>query len=84
MRIQVSGTDHRGNAVKIHANGWHARILQHETDHLCGKLYVDCMVCSSFAADYVRLQYAPTLIDVQNDGAKFVGDKLNNLIDSKQ
>jgi len=34
------GTD--GQEVRWHATDWAARILQHEVDHLDGKLYVDC------------------------------------------
>jgi peptide deformylase len=29
--------------MTINANGWYARILQHEIDHLNGTLYVDRM-----------------------------------------
>lgn len=39
----VSGTalNHRGTEEPIHGQAWHARILQHEIDHLNGKLYID-------------------------------------------
>ena len=32
----------------IDASGWYARILQHEIDHLHGKLCLDCMLSRSF------------------------------------
>jgi len=42
-RVQVSALDHRGEPVTIDADGWYARILQHEIDHLNGILYIDRM-----------------------------------------
>jgi peptide deformylase len=41
--VRVEGWDHHGDAVTIDASGWYARILQHEVDHLDGKLYIDHM-----------------------------------------
>ena len=32
-----------GNPVHFEATGWFARCMQHETDHLDGKLYIDVM-----------------------------------------
>jgi peptide deformylase len=37
----VKGVNRRGQPVKIKAEGWLARIFQHEIDHLNGVLYVD-------------------------------------------
>lgn len=37
----VSGVDLEQNPVRIEADGWFARIFQHEFDHLDGTLYVD-------------------------------------------
>jgi peptide deformylase len=34
----------------IQAEGWYARILQHEIDHLNGTLYIDRMEARSFMA----------------------------------
>ena len=42
-RVQVECLDHTGAATRIEASGWHARILQHEIDHLHGTLYIDRM-----------------------------------------
>jgi len=47
-RVQVSAYDEKGEPVLIDATGWYARILQHETDHLQGRLYVDTMLTRSF------------------------------------
>jgi peptide deformylase len=41
--VRVEGWDHHGDAITIDASGWYARILQHEVDHLDGKLYIDHM-----------------------------------------
>jgi peptide deformylase len=40
---RVNAWDHHGEPVSIDASGWYARILQHEIDHLDGKLYIDRM-----------------------------------------
>lgn len=37
----ITGTDLDGAEVRIQVDGWRARILQHEFDHLDGVLYVD-------------------------------------------
>ena len=42
-KVRVEALDHRGQPVVIEAAGWYARILQHEIDHLNGKLYIDRM-----------------------------------------
>lgn len=40
-RVLVTGTDLAGAPVRIEVDGWRARIMQHEYDHLDGILYVD-------------------------------------------
>ncbi|MFS2241558.1 peptide deformylase [Microbacterium sp. OR16] len=40
-RVLVTGTDLKGRDVRIEVDGWRARIMQHEFDHLDGILYVD-------------------------------------------
>lgn len=37
----VEGVNAKGRPVRVRARGYLARCLQHETDHLAGKLYVD-------------------------------------------
>lgn len=39
--VQVKCLDENAEEKVINASGWYARILQHEIDHLHGKLYVD-------------------------------------------
>ena len=55
-RVHVDCLDHRGDPVSIDAEGWYARILQHEIDHLNGILYIDRMKTRSFCtvANYER------------------------------
>lgn len=38
-RIRYSGFDPQGLSVEREAEGFHARVVQHECDHLVGKLY---------------------------------------------
>ena len=47
-KVRVDGLDENGEPLTIEAEGWHARILQHEIDHLHGKLYLDFMLPRSF------------------------------------
>lgn len=39
--VRIAGQDENGDLVAFEANGWFARVMQHEYDHLDGKLYVD-------------------------------------------
>ena len=47
LRARVNCLDHEGKPVTIAADGWYARILQHEIDHLHGVLYLDRMLIRS-------------------------------------
>jgi peptide deformylase len=38
-RIRYSGFDQYGDAIERDVDGFHARVVQHECDHLIGKLY---------------------------------------------
>jgi peptide deformylase len=38
-RIRYTGYDEKGNRIDREAEGFHARVVQHECDHLAGKLY---------------------------------------------
>jgi peptide deformylase len=40
-KITVKARNEKGSPVKITAEGWFARVLQHEIDHLNGILYTD-------------------------------------------
>ena len=39
QRIRYTGSDENGQAIDRVAEGFHARVVQHECDHLVGKLY---------------------------------------------
>ncbi len=41
--ILVEGVDKDGNPLQVEADGFHAIVLQHEIDHLNGKLFIDHM-----------------------------------------
>jgi peptide deformylase len=43
LKVRVECLNERAEAVTIDAEGWYARILQHEIDHLNGVLYIDRM-----------------------------------------
>lgn len=43
LAVSVECLNERAEPVRINATGWHARILQHEIDHLHGILCVDRM-----------------------------------------
>lgn len=48
--VLVDCLDHTGKPVQIEARGWYARILQHEIDHLHGRLFIDRMLSWSFVS----------------------------------
>ncbi|MEU6645177.1 peptide deformylase [Saccharomonospora sp. NPDC046836] len=39
--MRLSGVDENGQALDEEIHGWPARIVQHETDHFDGVLYLD-------------------------------------------
>ena len=41
--IDVKAYDRRGRRISLHARGFTARVIQHETDHLDGVLFMDRM-----------------------------------------
>jgi peptide deformylase len=54
-KVVVKGLDVRGKPIKVKAEGWFARVLQHEIDHLDGILFLD------------RLDSADDLREVRED-----------------
>jgi len=48
--VTVECLDETGNSHSIEAKGWYARILQHEIDHLQGRVYIDRMETRSFSS----------------------------------
>jgi peptide deformylase len=49
LDVEVTGFDRTGRPTTWRVDGWPARILQHEMDHLNGKLYIDRMDTRTFA-----------------------------------
>ncbi len=49
-RVNVRAFNEAGELIEIEAEGWYARILQHEIDHLKGTLYIDRMWSRSFSS----------------------------------
>src|SRR5689334_20777857 len=48
QRVKVEFLNERAESATVEAEGWYARILQHEIDHLNGMLYLDRMHTRSF------------------------------------
>jgi peptide deformylase len=48
--VKVTAWDRHGKEVTYVTHGWQARILQHEIDHLAGKLYLETMTPKSFTS----------------------------------
>ena len=40
-RVSVNGLDRRGQSVQLDAEGFFARVIQHEVDHLNGRVFLD-------------------------------------------
>jgi peptide deformylase len=61
VAVEVTGIGLCGTPVSLRFDGWPARIMQHEMDHLDGTLYVDRMLPRSLAgeADLARLGSMP-------------------------
>lgn len=60
-RIRYQGFDPRGNAIDRTVEGFHARVVQHECDHLIGVLYPMRM------RDLSRLGFTDVLFPAQAD-----------------
>ena len=54
-RIRYSGQDAQGRSIERDADGFHARVVQHECDHLIGRLYPTRMT------DLAQLGYTSVL-----------------------
>jgi peptide deformylase len=55
-RVHVSALDRLGQPLEIDATGWYARIVQHEVDHLGGRLYIERMYPRTFVNAASALQ----------------------------
>jgi peptide deformylase len=63
-RLRYSGFDEHGSAIERVADGFHARVVQHEVDHLDGILYLMRIT------DFARFGFTDILFpgqDVQDD-----------------
>lgn len=69
--VKVSALDAQGRRVALELEGWPARIMQHESDHLDGILYVDRMISRSLAAD----------VELPRLSSTDVGEVLAELVD---
>lgn len=56
-RIRLRGLDERGQALDEEVTGWPARIVQHETDHLDGTLYIDLAETRSLSSVRAMAEY---------------------------
>jgi peptide deformylase len=65
--VRVEALDENGRDVRISARGWHARILQHEIDHLHGTLCVDRMDPRTLSShgNYAKHWRGQSLADVR-------------------
>lgn len=65
--VRVDALDQEGRDVRIVARGWHARILQHEIDHLHGTLCIDRMDPRTLSthANYARLWRGKSVAEVR-------------------
>jgi peptide deformylase len=62
-RVRVRGLDHHGESFEREASGWYARIIQHEVDHLAGRLYVERMLPRTFVTASAAMHWAALPID---------------------
>jgi peptide deformylase len=60
-RIRYRGVDPLGQAIEREADGFHARVVQHEVDHLIGRLYPTRM------RDLTKLGYTSVLFPELDD-----------------
>jgi peptide deformylase len=60
-RIRYTGFDPHGNVIDRVADGFHARVVQHECDHLIGRLYPTRM------SDLTKLGYTSVLFPELTD-----------------
>jgi len=60
VRIKVGALNRKGKNVSFIAKGFHARVIQHENDHLKGKVFIDRMT------DLTTLTYLAVSIASEN------------------
>jgi peptide deformylase len=65
--VEVRFLDTSGKVQRNRVYGWHARILQHEVDHLDGTLYIDRMDTRTFCAEALSATFGPALASEDDD-----------------
>ncbi|MDQ0734850.1 peptide deformylase [Arthrobacter agilis] len=70
-RVLATYTQPNGISTRTELEGWAARIVQHETDHLNGQLYLDRAVLRSLTADREHGRWAQPTVDVARQGLGF-------------
>ncbi|QDZ40083.1 peptide deformylase [Euhalothece natronophila Z-M001] len=61
--LQVSGLDRNGELLDIHAEDFFARVIQHEVDHLEGKVFLDRLPnlkTLTYLREYQKYWQSPT------------------------
>ena len=69
--ITATYTQPNGVAVTADFEGWPARIVQHETDHLNGTLYLDRAILRSLTSDAEHVRWAQPTVDEARRGLGF-------------
>ena len=62
VKVTIKGQDRHGAALRLRAEGWLARVFQHEFDHLNGVLYID------IASDVRPLEEEEDKEEIGDDG----------------
>ncbi len=63
LEVDLDFVDPAGHEHRRRVRGWHARILQHEVDHLDGRLYIDRMDPRTFCSQEEFPNYAGMPVD---------------------
>ncbi len=69
--ITAAYTQPNGRPVEATFEGWPARIVQHETDHLNGRLYLDRAILRSLTSDAESGRWAQPTVDDARRGLGF-------------
>jgi peptide deformylase len=72
-RVRVRYLDQHGQAQIVEAEGWYARILQHEIDHLNGTLYIDRMKPRTFMS---LANYQERWHNAEEEARRIFGSKI--------
>lgn len=66
--VRVECLNERAEPVVIRANGWYARILQHEIDHLMGNLFIDKALLTTLMTEenYIKLWREKSIQEIKN------------------